>query len=358
MKVSASGAPTSNFFNIFTATSVTATGQSLISTTEQAFEMFMANSVLFIDLDECFVYLEHIRKEKKHLNDGFLPNVSVEKMIDHLKDMFKDWKDSYQEMLFFYLMNLNQNEINRMYFKNNLLEFSALSTIRTILTRILRKSKEFKDPNELPKETKDDLEKLWAYYSEFVHYNQFTFDRIGRLKNDKRKTVVVVDTDSNMLNLNPWMEFLYDNVISVNDDIVTRDPDTIRFIGINTMCYVLTNMITDVLKKYTKTSNIPKEFRPMINMKNEFLFTRLLLSDKKKRYVSSVRLREGKEIYPEKIDIKGGYAPHNGDVMLQTLLIAGKSYGVISSQVSQCEKGSTTIERITGAISSVNNRVE
>jgi len=64
-------------------------------------------------------------------------------------------------------------------------------------------------------------------------------------------------------------------------------------------------MVTEVLKRYTKTSNIPKEFRPMINMKNEFLFTRLMLSGKKKRYASSVRLREGNEIWPEKIDVKG-----------------------------------------------------
>jgi hypothetical protein len=64
-------------------------------------------------------------------------------------------------------------------------------------------------------------------------------------------------------------------------------------------------MVTEVLKKYTKNANILKDFRPKINMKNEFLFTRLILSSKKKRYISSVRLREGSEIYPEKIDIKG-----------------------------------------------------
>ena len=40
-------------------------------------------------------------------------------------------------------------------------------------------------------------------------------------------------------------------------------------------------------------------------MKNEFLFSRMILASKKKKYVSSVRLREGSEIYPEKIDIKG-----------------------------------------------------
>ena len=44
-------------------------------------------------------------------------------------------------------------------------------------------------------------------------------------------------------------------------------------------------------------------------MKNEFLFGRLFLSPVKKRYISTMRLREGKELWPEKIDIKGKHCP-------------------------------------------------
>lgn len=108
-----------------------------------------------------------------------------------------------------------------------------------------------------------------------------------------------------MLNLNPWMEFVYENFISVNNKLLQKDPDQMRFIGINVMSYMIAHMVNDVLKKYTKDANIPKDFRANINMKNEFLFTRLILTDKKKRYISSVRLREGVEILPEEIDIKG-----------------------------------------------------
>jgi uncharacterized protein with HEPN domain len=149
------------------------------------------------------------------------------------------------------------------------------------------------------------MEDLWDYYKEFILYNYPAFNRIQRLKTDFRKTVVVVDTDSNMINLNPWVEFLYHYVISVNDSLINRNPDELRYIAINIMCYVLTNMITDVLWKYTKGANIPKEYRPRVNMKNEFLFSRLILAASKKRYISSIKLREGKEISPEKIDIKG-----------------------------------------------------
>src|SRR5690606_9638167 len=94
----ASGATTSNFFNIYTATSTTATGQSLISTTEQAFEAFLSNNVLFTDLDECMLFLENIRKEKHKLDDRFLPNVSVELLIDHLAKTFYEFKEEYRPL--------------------------------------------------------------------------------------------------------------------------------------------------------------------------------------------------------------------------------------------------------------------
>jgi len=301
----ASGAPTSNFFNLYTATSVTAAGQSLISTTQQAFEAFLSNNVPFIDLDDCMIFLENIRKEKREMDDRFLPNISVEKLLERLKKMFYEYKDSYEQILFNYLMSLPQSTINRIYFKNNLYEFSYLPKIRNKLATTVLKVNEFKDPNKIPDSIKDNLEDLWDFYKEFVFYNYFPFNRIQRLKNDKRKTVVVVDTDSNMLNLNPWMVFMYKYIISVNDTLMERDPDQLRFICINMMCYFITNMVTEVLWKYTKRANIPKEYRGKINMKNEYLFTRLILSPKKKRYISSVRLREGKEIFPEKVDVKG-----------------------------------------------------
>lgn len=301
----ASGAPSSNFFNIYTATSVTAIGQSLISTTEQAFEAFLSNSVQFTDLDDCINFMENIKKDKITIDDSFLPNVSVELLMSRLSETFYKYEESYSPLLFKYIMRLSQSTINRIYFKNNLYAFSYLPKIRYKLSAIMKKTNEFKDPNKLPEETEDEIKDLWMYYKDFVLYNHFSFGRINRLKKDKRKTVVVVDTDSNMLNLNPWVEFLTKNVVSVNDKLLSRNIDTLRFIGINMMCYFITNMVTEVLWKYTKWSNIPKDYRSLINMKNEYLFTRLILTDKKKRYIGSIRLREGKEIYPEKIEIKG-----------------------------------------------------
>ena len=53
------------------------------------------------------------------------------------------------------------------------------------------------------------------------------------------------------------------------------------------------------VKKENYTGHTPKL------IKNEFLMSRVVLAAKKKRYFSSIRLREGDEIWPEKIDLKG-----------------------------------------------------
>lgn len=304
-----SGSPTSNFYNIYTAASTTATGQSLISTTETAFEGFMSNNNPFIDLDDCMNFLRFITKEKddrKFSTRKILPRITVEMLIGRLKTMFYDYKEEYEFVLFSYLINLHEEEISRIYFKNNLYEFSNLPRIRYILSDIVMKADKFRDPNKVPSSIAKELDELWDYYKEFVLYNNFYFNRIQRLKNDKRKTVVTVDTDSNMLNLEPWYNFMMEYVIGVKPEIVNgKTDDDVMYICINIMSYIITKMITEVLNKYTKKANVPKEYRHRVNMKNEFLFTRLILADKKKRYMSSIRLREGKEVLPEKIDIKG-----------------------------------------------------
>jgi DNA polymerase elongation subunit (family B) len=84
----ASGAPTSNFFNLYTATSVTATGQSLISTTETSFEAFLANNVLFNDINECFVFIRNIINEKHEMDDSFLPNINIHIVSPYSSSIF------------------------------------------------------------------------------------------------------------------------------------------------------------------------------------------------------------------------------------------------------------------------------
>lgn len=301
----AGGAPTSRFFNIYTAQSITATGQSLISTTETAFENMMENNNKFIDTDECIQYLYNILNEPWTMNSDFLENKTKEELITRLINNFKIPKKANLELISSYIDSLSQDEINRVYYKNNLYEFSSLKPIHKMLERILKKVESFKDPNKIPNNIKGDIEYLWNYYEEFVVYNHFVFNRINRLKNDTRMSVTTIDTDSNMVCLLKWVEYLQDTIIFKDDELLAKDPEEMIFTCVNMMAYYLTQMITKILNKYTEKSNILEEYRPRINMKNEFLFSKQILANAKKRYVTNQILREGKLLVPEKMDTKG-----------------------------------------------------
>lgn len=296
-------------YNKYTAPSVTGTGQSLISTTELAFEAFLANNVAFNNLNEFMTFIDNITTEKYKHDTSMLPDIPLEKVMLRMIDMFYDYKDSYEELIYETLSSLSQDELNKVYFKNNIYELSLLPELKSLLYLVFNNCDNFKDPNKVPSEIQEYLDELWEYYSDFTLYNYSPINRIQRLKNDKRKCTITIDTDSNMLNLNPWVEFINSNIL--DDDILSRMSidstykEEVRFIAINTLAFITTKMITAVLSRYTDDANVLEEYKPKINMKNEYLFSRMILASKKKKYVSSIRLREGSEIYPEKTDTKG-----------------------------------------------------
>lgn len=299
------GAAVSRFFNIYTASSVTLSGQSLISTTAQAFESFLSNNVLFYDLDNCFEFLEKVKGEDYSTKIKNMPNVTLEAVFDKLVKTFYNFKDDYEAPLFAYLINSKQELLNKLYYKNNLYEFSKLPYIKDTLMEISADTEEFLNPNVIPSKVEGRIKGLWDIYSDWVFYNHSPIGRIDRLKTHTRKSVVTVDTDSNMINLDPWVEFMFNDIFTQNEEFNGRDYDNLRFVAINTMCTFLTAMINSVLAKYTKLSNVPKKERRRINMKNEYLFTKMMTTSSKKRYIASIRLKEGEEVYPEEVDIKG-----------------------------------------------------
>lgn len=301
----AGGAPTSRFFNIYTAQSITATGQSLISTTETAFEYMMEFNNKFIDTDECIQFLYNINSEEWTMNSDFLKDISKKELFERIINNFKNPKDANLELINRYIDSMSKEEVKRAYYKNNLYEFSSLEPIKKLLTKILKKVESFKNPNKIPENIQGDIEYLWTYYEEFVIYNHFAFNRINRLKYDTRMNVTTIDTDSNMVCLLRWVHFLQDNIIFKDEELFNKDKNEMIFACVNIMAYNLTKMVTKILDKYTTTSNILEKYRYRINMKNEFLFSKQILANTKKRYVTNQILREGKLLIPEKMDTKG-----------------------------------------------------
>lgn len=323
----------------------TGTAQSVISTTYTTFEAFIGDNYLFMDLDEFFYWCkEALKKDKDFKMDKFILRKNDEDVFNRVRKKFYKWKDGYEEPLRSFLASFSIEDLTRLYYKNNLNEFikdhkKVSSIYQTILRNVptlplLDKKDEqwrekipsyippedlediktvkdwnkyalkemFCDPNSLPSMVKEDVITFVSYLKKYVYTRYLSFDRIYRLKNFYRNTVTVIDTDSNILTLDAWVDFTKEYIMEGD---YGRENINNVFIIINTIAYAITEVVSDILLYYGLMSNIPEEHRYRFNMKNEFFFTKLVIASVKKRYLSSIKLREGNMLTPEKTDIKG-----------------------------------------------------
>ena len=333
--------PSSPFYSLYSGPATTSSAQSVISTAYSTFEAFLGDNFYFYDINECFNWLKVANKkiDEDAFVDKWIKRHTAEEVFDKLKGMFIEWKDSYEEMLMNYLKNLSSNRLTRIYYFNRLTEFTSDHEEVIMMNKVILDNtvvypvvndkdkdweskipkqfvgefdnakdynafackKAFMDPNSPPDEIKEDLKRLCDVYMKYVYLRYSVFDRIYRLKNFGRKSVVIIDTDSNIIALDRWIEFMY-QVVACDSTI---PKDNIDFILVNTITYTLSKVIEDTLLSYGKDSNIPEEFRPIYNMKNEFFMRRIAIGNTKKRYLSLFKLREGSLLNPPKTDIKG-----------------------------------------------------
>ena len=102
--------------------------------------------------------------------------------------------------------------------------------------------------------------------------------------------------------------FYTDEIVMMNREVSTNTviaQDSLRYSIINILAYCLSEMINDYMLKYTQNSHSAADNRKcLMIMKNEFLFSRLLLTDAKKNYASIQELQEG-NIVGKVLDVKG-----------------------------------------------------
>ena len=308
----ASGNETSPFYNIYTALATTSTGQALISTMMCAFESFYADNIKFQNVDDfvLYVYNSIHRKDSdaKKVVVKDMPEVKLEDLLKKVYWLFESpsqlTDEHVKNIIAATLDGLDGYERQLLYYSSNLFEFLEIPSIKNFLvTDIISKAKSFKDANKAPDEIVDALDKLWDYLYYWVVYNHPTYNRINRLKFQTRRAVLTIDTDSNFVGIGKFVRHIM-SAVDVSET-VAGDMDQIMYIIVNTMAYELTKYTQVVLAKYAKLANIPDDYAPRLNMKNEYLYTRIVLSKNKKNYMGLIRLREGSEILPEKADIKG-----------------------------------------------------
>lgn len=338
-----SGTPASAFYSVYSGPACTSSAQEAISTAENLFEGFAADNYNFIDTDELFDWIRCVFKDYE---DEPLPEwfnlITRPALIERLNDKVINPDDNTESIISDFVYNLNDNEVSFLYYKNNIFEFiKDHEYIQNIFYDIFasvvnldyvdensedwfkdvpdeykddfvgKKPKDynkfvnkmyFMDPNDAPENIIPDLNELRDLMMKYIYVNYMAFDRIYRLRNFKRSVVTVIDTDSNILSLDLFMNLLFNLV--VKNDTFNRDHVNNIFIGVNTITYILTEAVKQILYTFSIESNISEEFRRKFAMKNEFFFLRLVIGDTKKRYLSRITLREGNYLNPPKYDIK------------------------------------------------------
>ncbi len=315
------------YYNIYVAASVTSQGRALVSSAGMCFEQFLANNVKFGSLDEVITFIDNVnmeRNERKY-NDNVLLDKNISVFECFQKIIYTcgfEWIPSMEQMNMIYdiLCKLDQETINRLYYKNNLLEFISNSKIATMIDKLLEMlNTPFLNPNEPPEEIQDELDVFTEIVLEYVYYHHMIIDSVDRMDNMEKKVVMISDTDSNIICLDHWYRHILENIakgreyditkehinlVDFLDDDVELDKsiirfnkpeltydfyddkvtevkrainlaevlpqDNLRYSIINILAYILDKVINDYMIRFCKKSN-SYDGNCLIIMKNEYV---------------------------------------------------------------------------------------
>lgn len=338
-----SGAPHSSFYSEYSIPATTGAAQSIISSTLWLFEPLMGDNYFFSDINEAFHWMQHVLNNCKDVKPNYnLAPATREELLERMKSKMFKWKNKYRVVLTDYIAALTDWEVTLLFYHNNLITFMNRNTfmldiIKSILSKIekvhpldeigpsdpipdgyetvkaynkyikscnkdIYKSG-FYDPNDPPENIKENLDAFYSNIRQYCYVPYLAFDRIWKLKDIKRNVATIIDTDSNILSLDIIMNYLIDKTINLASYDKGREQNEI--ILINTITYAITNAVAELLKYYGEMANIDPDYRKYIGMKNEFFMNRLFTGLSKKRYFSSIKLREGNLLKKPKQDIKG-----------------------------------------------------
>lgn len=173
-------------YNLHVAASITSMGKELIATATMFFESFLSNGVKFASLDEVLTFIDNVvceKPERKYNDKDILDrNIDREECFAKLVYSIGDfrygkvkWVPDMDDLdvIWTALANLSQEDINRLYYKNNLFTFMDNKSMKSAITYILiALDKPYLNPNEPPAEIKIELDAFQDILAEYVYYHQ------------------------------------------------------------------------------------------------------------------------------------------------------------------------------------------
>lgn len=268
-----SGQPQSIFFDPNFPSSILYTGQIIIMTAITAFEMINGN-FYFNKTDDALLFIERILNQEYVLlnKDLFIDKHATVNMVkNRIYSLFENNKFD-KNIIESVINKLNQDELDKVYYKNNLLEFIGNSQIKDLLENIIDGSlssgdKPFLDPNKPSNTINGYLEEYWKYVKEICVYSYIPLNRVEFCHSHIRKTVLVVDTDSNFLYNRPYTDKLrafFHDKLDKYEEIMEQ-----KMTCINISMYTFTKLVASAYDHMGRVLNVDDEHRPIIRMKNE-----------------------------------------------------------------------------------------
>jgi hypothetical protein len=329
----ASGSPMAAFYTRYSPAATTLMAQSIITTMAAFFECYVGDNQKFFSINECIDWMNIIRKKQDKV-PKWVSHPSLEETVYRIKSHFMEYNHDDTFIIDNYLKNCTNDELAYIFYANNMKEFIRRhKKIQLLINDILvalplleaspKKipdeyndkfetvdkfnswvSKEmFLNPYEVPSVIQDNMKQLTELACQFCFVEYLTPDSIVKLNNHKRNTILLVDTDSNVINSNIFVTFILDEIFP--EQTFGRTKMYNEMICVSMLANMLDHCVTRILDLYGRRHNMQNEARKELAMKNEFMFRRLFLMKVKKRYASSIVLREGNIMIPFKTEIKG-----------------------------------------------------
>lgn len=345
-------------YNLFTAESTTTQGRSCISASILFFEAFLSNNVKFGSLNELITFIDNVLCEERIFDDNVILDENITRAECFYKLIsscgFNGYIPNEKELdiVWDILLKVSQEDINRLFYKNNLYYFFdnrvMIKSIRFILSEL---QAPFLNPNKVPEEIRAAMDELYKMIKEYVYYSHQVIDKLGRAENMKRNVSIIIDTDSTIVSFDAWYRFIlnktYDlpmkiknteysidsfingsdkmmkvknvedklDLESYSEETVQKErlicpvvmipQDNLRYSIINIIANICSRLILDYMEKYCKNSNtlgVPGSNRKCLMIqKNEFLFKRAAVCDGKKHYADIQEIQEGNMV-PQTMD--------------------------------------------------------
>ena len=297
------GEKNSTLYNDYIFNSITYAGVLSIVTALNLFES-LSNNFRFETVSDLITYADKILNEKNKydIRDYIDKEVTYEEVYNNLAKGLKN--DHAVETLAVYLKNaqkLDENAFNKLYYKNNLFAFIEQSRVKEVLSKTAEKIKDgniFMDVEDTS--THPEIVEFNDLVEDMVYYHGLYLNSFVRAKKDEREIVIIVDTDSNFLNLNPHFLFMKEN-FGLTDDTLEEQISTI-----NVFIHVYSELMVKTLDLLAINSGIdPKHSK--LNMKNEFIYSVILNTMARKSYCGIMIAQEGRLIQDDGVDPETEY---------------------------------------------------